>query len=173
MNSATEKTEQSPFICCGQFGKTVGLKGAIRFFPYSGQGETIALVKELYLSPSKKLIVNSVQVRQDFIVISFRNFDSVEKVHSLVNQKASLKRIDLPLLASGQYYWFELIGLEVFHDSSYSLGKVEKLYTNGPQDVLCTTEGYQIPYVKPDIIKEVSLEKQHILVDFEPYFVEN
>lgn len=173
MNSVTEEQDSKLFICCGQFGKTVGLNGAIRFFPSSGQGETIASLKELYLTPSKKLTIKSVQLRVDFIVLTFEQYNNIDAVSALVNQKASLKRTDLAALPSGSYYWFELVGLEVFNSSSSSLGQVERLYTNGAQDVLCTTTGLHIPYVKPDIIKDVSLEKGQIVVDFEPYYVED
>ena len=171
MDSATT-TNSVNLISCGKFGKTVGLKGAIRFIPSSGQVETIVKLKHLFLSPSHKLQIVDYQLRHEFVILTFSDFENVDNVSSLVNKQAFLDQSELPLL-SDEYYWFQLIGLEVIHNNKKSLGVVEKLYTNGPQDILCTSDGFQVPYVKPDIVQDVSLDSKRIFVDFEPFYVDN
>lgn len=158
---------------CGQFGKTVGLKGDIRFFPSSGQLDTIGSLKRLYTENQTVLSVESVQLRPDFLVLRFEGYSCVESVTPLVNTKAYLNKADLPKLEKGRYYWFELLNLEVIHGDSQSLGVVQRIYSNGPQDILCTSSGQQIPFVFDEVIKSVDMAQSKIFVDFDVVFFED
>jgi 16S rRNA processing protein RimM len=173
MQASSLSLEQNPdYICCGHFGKTVGLKGQIRFYPSSGQLDTLLHLSAFYLLDMTKLVVQSFSSRKDFIVFSFEKFQSLEEVSSLVNQKLYLEKKDLPTLEDHEFYWYQLINLDVVNLQKQSLGKVEKLYSNGVQDVLCTSSGAQIPFLREIFVKDVCLLKKLIIVDFSPTYDE-
>lgn len=160
-------------ISCGHFGKTVGLKGGIRLFPSSGQLDTLTQLKCLYLSEKQSLKVVSWQNRLDFAIVFFESMSSVDSVISLVNLKVYLDPGQLPKLSQGQYYWFELIGLEIVSLEGSLLGAVERIYSNGPQDILVSSKGHHIPFVRESIVHNVCWNKRQIAVDFNPiYFSE-
>jgi 16S rRNA processing protein RimM len=77
-------------------------------------------------------------------------------------------------LKKGEYYWEELIGLEVINKELIVLGKVSNLVSTGANSVLivqdkkCKKEHW-VPYIEPSLI-EVDLDKRQILVDWDENF---
>ena len=75
----------------------------------------------------------------------------------------------LAALDTDEYYWADLIGLEVFNEQQDLLGKVVRLMETGANDVL-VVEGKKetlIPFAQPEIIKSVDLAAGKIIADWE------
>jgi 16S rRNA processing protein RimM len=79
-------------------------------------------------------------------------------------------REDLPKLEPGEYYWTDLEGLSVETLSGVVLGTVAYLYLNAGHTnmVIKGTRERHIPFMEPDFVKEISLESQKIIVDWDP-----
>lgn len=92
----------------------------------------------------------------------------------LIGSEIQVERGQLPPPEDGQYYWFDLVGLEVQNVEGVKLGKVETLVSNGAQDVLVVQDGETerpkerlIPFVLGPIIQSVSLEQGLIVADWQ------
>lgn len=84
----------------------------------------------------------------------------------------SVPRESLPPIAKDQYYWSDLIGLDVVTVSGIALGKVVGLMETGANDVL-EVEGDRsrlIPFVLGKYIKDVYLERSLIIADWDSEF---
>lgn len=92
----------------------------------------------------------------------------------MLGAEIAVDRVQLPELAKEEYYWAELIGLEVLNMAGETLGKVDHLLETGANDVLVVkTDDKQerlIPYVKGGVVKEIDLEKGCLRVDWDPDF---
>ncbi|MDD3762089.1 MAG: ribosome maturation factor RimM [Nevskiales bacterium] len=89
----------------------------------------------------------------------------------LVGASIEVDRGDLPKLPKGQYYWVDLIGLDVRNTADVALGTVTDVTSNGAQDVLVVRDGDAerlIPFVRPNIVREVDPELGRIVCDWEP-----
>ena len=79
----------------------------------------------------------------------------------------------MPATESNQYYWSDLVGLQVITTTGTLLGTVDYLFETGANDVLVvkgeTTER-MLPFVMEHVIKEVDLQQQLITVDWDPEF---
>lgn len=68
---------------------------------------------------------------------------------------------DLPRLAAGTYYHWEIVGLEVVTDEGESLGRVTEILKTGANDVyVVQTPGSPeilIPAIEP-VVREIDLE---------------
>ena len=53
----------------------------------------------------------------------------------------------LPSLESGEYYWKDLIGLNVFTTKNKSLGVVDFIFNNGSNDVFAIKNNNIISYI--------------------------
>jgi 16S rRNA processing protein RimM len=74
----------------------------------------------------------------------------------------------LPVIREGEYYWTDLIGLEVVNLNGEALGVVCELFATGANDVL-RVQGERerlIPFI-PQVVREVSLDSAVIRVDWE------
>ena len=92
---------------------------------------------------------------------------------ALVGSEIWVARSVLPKAKPGQYYWFDLEGLEVINIEGVALGRVSHLISTGANDVLFARQGDRerlIPFIDDDFVKSVDLEAQRIIVDWDPEF---
>jgi 16S rRNA processing protein RimM len=71
-----------------------------------------------------------------------------------------------------EYYWADLLGMEVVNCSGVWLGRVVGLLSTGANDVL-RIQGDQerlIPFLLNDVVREIDLKDKTMRVDWEPDF---
>lgn len=91
----------------------------------------------------------------------------------LIGAAIQVDRSVLPEPEEGEYYWFDLVGLEVRNVEGAMLGKVTDVTSNGAQDVLVMRDDDTerlIPFVQGPLIKSVNLDQGLIVVDWQPDF---
>ncbi|MEQ1437932.1 ribosome maturation factor RimM [Fontimonas sp. SYSU GA230001] len=96
--------------------------------------------------------------------------DDRDAAARLVGAQIQVGREDLPKLPKGQYYWVDLIGLDVVGRSGARLGRVRDVTSNGVQDVLVVDDAGSerlIPFVRGPIIKRVELAAGRILCEWD------
>jgi 16S rRNA processing protein RimM len=74
-----------------------------------------------------------------------------------------LEQADLPQLEGGEYYAFQLVGLEVEETGGQSLGRVTEVSSGPANDVLELDTGLALPLVDA-CIQQVDLDAGRILV---------
>ncbi len=74
----------------------------------------------------------------------------------------------LPELPEGEFYHFQLQGLQVKDINGHDYGRVEEIMQTGANDVLVTkgTTTSLVPYI-PDVIQQVDLESGIIYVQWQ------
>ncbi|HEX4869640.1 MAG TPA: ribosome maturation factor RimM [Moraxellaceae bacterium] len=97
---------------------------------------------------------------------------------TLRNQEIWVPKSALPELEEGDYYWSDLVDLEVRTESGQLLGTVHSLMETGSNDVL-VVQGSEhsldrnerlIPWLPGQVVKNVDLEGRVITVDWDPGF---
>jgi 16S rRNA processing protein RimM len=118
-----------------------GVLGAIRVTPYSLDADALLAVKSWWLD---KPALRSVQVRitkmhgGDVIatLVDVKDRDAAE---ALKGAAVSVSRSAFPELPEDEYYWADLIGLDVVNLQGETLGTVADLMHNGAQSILRIT----------------------------------
>ena len=78
----------------------------------------------------------------------------------------------MPTLTEGEYYWHDLIGLEVYNQDKVNLGKIKNIVETGANDVLVINKIGEnkietlIPLVMGVYVKRVDLIDKTIFVDW-------
>lgn len=88
----------------------------------------------------------------------------------LVGLEISVEREALPKLPEGEYYWVELVGLEVINVEGVSLGMIREMTSNGAQDVMVVVADdveRLIPFVRGPIVHRVDMETRRIVCDWQ------
>lgn len=96
-----------------------------------------------------------------------------EAAAALIGSEIWVARSAMPKAAPGQYYWFDLEGLEVVNVEGVAMGKVSHLISTGANDVMVARQGDRerlIPFIDDDFVKSVDLQAQRITVDWDPDF---
>ena len=167
------------FVKVGEIVKPHGIRGEVKVYSYSGQPENFKLYKSIVLQEregSRKAIYEVLRSRPQgkLAILQLEGVISREAAEALQGSTLWLKKTDFPELASGEYYWHQLIGLQVCTESGRELGKVAGLFTTGAHDVLVVKgEGreYLIP-VKEEMIKEIDEPKGRLSITPPPGLLE-
>ena len=75
----------------------------------------------------------------------------------------TLPRDELPPTEDGEYYTFELVGLEVEDESGSGLGRVNEVVSGVANDVLELDSGLALPLVESCVL-EVDLDRRRIVI---------
>src|SRR5690606_6213823 len=102
-------------------------------------------------------------------------FDTPEDIRLLTGLELMVPLSELPHLEGEDYYWHQLIGLQVQNTSGVMLGRVDSLLETGANDVLVvkpcegSVDRHQrlLPWLPDQVVIKVDLESRQILVDWE------
>ncbi len=86
-----------------------------------------------------------------------------------VGAEIAVPRSALPAAAEGEFYWVDLIGLDVENTDGEGYGTVDSLIETGAHDVLVVKGERErlIPFAVGPVVKDVDLERKRILVDWD------
>ena len=78
----------------------------------------------------------------------------------------------LPTLAQNEYYWADLIGLDVENLEGFQLGKVDSLIETGANDVLVVKGERElaVPFLQGQTVKSIDLAAGKMIVDWDADF---
>jgi 16S rRNA processing protein RimM len=99
-------------------------------------------------------------------IIGLQDIDDINLVQPFLGNEVCLTRGQLPGLEEDEYYWSDLIGLQVFTDDGTLLGTVADIFETGSSDIYVVRDGereYLIPAIA-DVIKTVDTAGGKIII---------
>lgn len=103
------------------------------------------------------------------LMVKLNGVDTPEQAQALGRETIRVARSSLPEPEPGEYYWHDLIGLEVVNLEGYVYGRVARMQETGAHDVLEIHAGdgvVLIPFVTGEFVREVDLDAGRITVDW-------
>lgn len=102
------------------------------------------------------------------LVVRLAGIDDRDAAAGLIGRDIGVDRDVLPDNAAGEYYWADLIGLQVVNQDGIALGSVTRLLETGANDVLVIDGPRQrlIPYVIERYVVAVDLAERRMIVDW-------
>jgi 16S rRNA processing protein RimM len=114
-----------------------GLRGEVKLLPYGGLDEfTWKTVVLIHKGEKSSFSVRSVRRHRGSFIIALDGFTTREASEPLVGSELYIPKSVLAGLPAGEYYYVDLIGMEVSTDDHRYLGHVTNVIAAGPQDVL-------------------------------------
>lgn len=158
------------FFELGQIVNTFGIKGFVKIVPYTEDISRFEQLDKVFLVKNNNKTeyeIEDVKYHKNFVLIKFKNVNTVEDAESLRNYYIQVKREALGEPEEGTYYIADLLGLEVYSDDGKFLGILDDIYNTGSNDIYVVKEksGKQIllPAIS-DVIKEINIADKKILV---------
>ena len=170
-----------------------GVKGWLKILPHSTQPEALFSAKSWFLqAPDVKfrpgfnaftgtvtIAVDEAKTHSDSVVAKIDGLDDRNDAEALRGCRIFLPRSAFPKASKDEYYWVDLIGLNVVNREGIALGCVRDLMATGPNSVLCVE--YQatqedgsikadervIPFVSA-YVDSVDMAGKLITVDWQP-----
>src|SRR5512133_193939 len=170
----------------GRIADAWGIKGWFKVLPYSADPEALFSSKRWFLLPAEKgaktffgvaqLAIKEAKVHSDTVVASAQGVDDRTAAEALRGARIFVARSSFPSAEKDEYYWVDLIGLNVVNREGVAMGTVKELLSTGAQTVLVLeysqdgkAQERMIPFVSV-YIDEVDLPGRRILVDWQADF---
>ncbi len=127
-----------------------GIKGWVRIQPHGADTEALLTANTWFLQPPEarfargfeafsgcvRVTVAEVKTHRDGVVARFEGMDDRNLAEALKGVRICLPRSAFPATPEGEYYWVDLIGLEVINRQGEFMGVVRDLMPTGPHSVL-------------------------------------
>lgn len=174
----------------GRIQEAWGIKGWVRIQPHSADTSALFETSEWFLQPPEarfargfsafsgcvRVGVADIKTHSDGIVARLEGLNDRNAAEALKGVRIFVPRSAFPPAADGEYYWVDLIGLNVVNREGQLLGVVRDLMPTGPTSVLvmeytesvdgeARTAERMIPFVAA-YVDAVDLDQRRITVDW-------
>ena len=175
----------------GTIGRAHGVRGQVRIRSDMDPPEDL-LRHDTWLVERagawRPVAVRLARPHGNVLVAHLQGIEDRDAAAELAGTRVGLPRDALPALDDGQYYWVDLIGLEVLDEGGESLGVVRKMIETGANDVMVVGPGSGpgpgsdsdgapapgggraaeriIPFITGEVVREVDLDAGHVRVSW-------
>ena len=157
-------------ILIGKLTKLHGIKGMLKLASFAESIDTFYDLDSIYLKKSDgsfiKEQIETISPHKTGALVSFTSVKGIEDAQKMIGDELYIEKECLEELPDGEYYRYELIGLEVITDQGIYLGKIEELLPTGSNDVFVVRkEGKEnmIPATK-EVIKDIDIAKGKMII---------
>jgi 16S rRNA processing protein RimM len=154
----------------GRILKPRGLKGQMRCFSYLESDELRKSLKEVRIIPPEgepqSYRLRDISFAGKFFFLSLDGVDTQEKAQKLAGAEILAAVSVLAPLGDGEYYWHDIIGLDVVTEEGQTLGQVKEIFSTGSNDVYVCRNGEQevlLPAIA-DVICRIDLVEKRMVV---------
>lgn len=155
------------FVAVGRVLGAFGLNGELRVQSLTDNPKRFAPRSKLWLG-DQPVTVSASREAQGYVYIRLKGFPDRTAVEPFAQRIVQVPEADLPPLPEGEFYRFQLIGLEAFDTAGTMLGVVEEVLETGANDVyrLRTSEAKEVLVpALANVIVSVDLEAKRIVLD--------
>lgn len=158
-------------VILGKINGVFGVRGWVKVYSYTRPKENILDYRH-WLVGDKTFKVLQKQVHGKGLIARLEGIEQRDLAEQLVGAEISVPRQQLPKTQADEYYWTDLIGLEVVNVAGISLGHVDNLLETGANDVLVVKGERErlIPLVFDHVVLQVDLDHKTMQVDWDSDF---
>ncbi len=158
-------------IAYGKVIKPHGLSGEVKVLPFSGEFSSFKNFSTLYISQEiknpPKFEISRSRNQTNHIIVKLQGIDSIEDAQRLKGLTVFINKEELPEKEEDEYYWFELIGMDVFDMDGKQIGKVKDIIDNTAQPLLViknNSDEYLVPLVEK-FVEDIDLTNSKIVIN--------
>lgn len=158
-------------ICVGHITGVQGLKGWVKVYSNTDPRENIVNYSPWMIGTGEgtKTLEIEGRLQGRLVLAKIAGIENREAAAEIVGGKIYIWPEQLPELEQDDYYWSDLIGMQVETLQAEALGRVDDMIETGANDVMVIKGDRDrlIPFVLDDIVREVDLTGRRIVVDWQ------
>lgn len=164
-------------VVLGKIVGAYGLRGAVKVHPFADDPEAWARLTHWWVGQEdcapelwRQTQVIRCKTHGDVLIAELECLPDRNASETAKGLLVGVPRAELPQVANGEYYWVDLIGLDVVNTHDQSLGHVLGLIETSANQVLRVGDGdgkeRLLPFVATAVL-EVNLAEKRIRVEWE------
>ncbi len=160
------KSSEPEFITVGQILAPWGIRGKLKVKVVTDFPQRFAPSSEVYVN-RQPMTIDLAEWHAGNVIIKLNTIDSIEAAQGLKGQPIEIHRSQLKPLPEGQYYHFQLIGLEVWTTQGELLGTVIEILTAESNDnyIVHGTQGEILIPAIEDVVKSIDLNEGRVIIE--------
>lgn len=146
------------------------MQGWLKVFSYTQPMENIAAYSQWYVGDE---LLKGIKTKRHgkTMVALFKGVNSRDVSQKYIGLEVRISAGELIQLPDNEYYWRQLIGLQVSNLAGQLLGEVDSMFETGANDVMVLKDvgGNEqlIPYILGGTVVKVDLVQQTMTVDWQ------
>ena len=167
----------SDLVTVGHVIDAWGLYGGLKIAPYSADASALLSTKEWWLDRRGVLrTFDVIAAKQHGAAITARlvGIGDRDVAESMKGASIAISRRRFPAIGDGEFYWVDLIGLDVVNGAGEPLGVVADLIDNGAHQIFVVREQIArgktverlIPFAGNHVVA-VELQARRVVVDWQ------
>ncbi len=170
--------QEDDLLLIGKVVRTHGIKGEIGVLPYTESVASFRAAGEVYLKPKSGPLqlfhIEAVRPHKNIYIVALEGIENINEAEPWVGAYVYRKKSTLPPpdRKADEYYWYEVIGLEVRSQDGMVLGKITQVFNTGSNDIFVVynkevKKEYLIPSIA-DVIIKFDWENRILWINFIP-----
>ena len=160
-------SEPPRYLAVGRILRPWGVKGMVKVKVMTDFPERFAQMETFYVGEDHRPVhLERSAGHKGSLLLKFAGYETPEACHALRDQILYIPIEEAMSLPDGEYYIYQIIGLEVWTDEGERLGTLAEVWETGANDVYVVDTGGKtvlLPAI-PDVILEVNLDQKRITV---------
>jgi 16S rRNA processing protein RimM len=165
-------------LTVGRILAPFGIKGWVKVFSETDPKENLLAYQPWRLRRQdrwEEVEVAESALHGKGLVVRLRGVNDRNGAEALAGLDIGVPEASLPAPEAGSYYWKDLVGLAVVNTGGVLLGRVERLFETGANDVMVVKpcpgsvddEERLLPWVQGAVVKNVDMAAGTLTVDWE------
>ena len=158
------------YLKVGTITQPFGIKGEMKVFPHTDDPARFKKLKKLYILEKgsyREFELESAKMAFPLVILKFKGIDTPEDIRMFRQKDIYILREDASPLEEGEYYFADIIGMEVTDDNGISRGKITDILQTGANDVYEITSedgtSFLLPAIKECILKVDTAENKMLI----------
>ena len=159
-------------LIIGKIINTHGINGEVKILEQTDFPERFSVGNTIFMINSKNkaipIEIEGFRQMNKFGLLKIKGYDHIETVEPLKGLELKIKKDQVGKLDAGEYYYFEIIGCEVYTTSGELIGIIDSVMSPGANDVWVVKDKknkeYLIPFIPP-VVKSVDIENKRVEIE--------
>ena len=167
----SETPRSTRLIPLGRFVNTHGVRGELRLLPYAFPCSTLQKGLTIFLqgkgTPQHSYAIEGVRLHAPFVLVKVQGVESVEHASAFREAIVSVTEDQLPPLHEGEFYYYQVVGLEVSTTEVTQIGRIVQVFFSGGHDVWVVRQGkkeHLIP-VTEEIVRSIDIPSGRAIIE--------
>lgn len=156
-------------VLLGKVVRPHGLEGLLRIQSYAESERSFLNSETIYLKPvsgsPQKAQIRSLRRHKKVYLMAIGGIGSIEAAETLRDAEIWVPEDGL-IREEGVYFWYELLGLDVYLNSGEWLGSVSQIIETKSHDIYKITAGEKEILVPatPEVVEKIDLDKKIMMI---------
>lgn len=163
-------TMEDSLLLVGRVVKTQGIKGQVRVSSFGEGTATFCLGRKVYLENTQRVMksytIEYSRPHGHLTLLGLQGVKRIEDAEELVGCSVYVPKESLEALPEDEFYWYQLIGLQVKTEGGTFLGTVKRIFPTGSNDVFVVRKDARevmIP-ATDEVVAQVDLKRGFMVI---------